>query len=290
MFFKHISKDTGISSFYYSYNGSIGADSYSYEIRPEEGQYVLTVYEMQHDNYGELTGPVQDTILNSIEQLCVEMEIRKWDGFNKSDPHALDGDGFSLKVIYKDGSEVSAHGSNSYPKGYHDFRKRLRDILKNDRDMLFETKRQEFIAAGLTGDPTSAMINFMGRGRSGSDKYEALIYREPVRDYNVNIRVKSVSGDIWDEGEYSFYGVSESTDRFFAGLKEIVDRLNIISWMDYDKAAADYNNEEWFQIDIGYEDGSISAMGTEHPDNYDEFRREVLALLKELSETVGGDE
>ncbi|SCW43356.1 hypothetical protein SAMN02910456_01098 [Ruminococcaceae bacterium YRB3002] len=272
----------GIVKFYYGYHGSIGGDSYHYDIRFENGVIKLSIEEMLHREYGELEGEISRETLTALEEICSRFDVRRWNGFNRSDPNVLDGDGFSLDIEYSDGKKISAHGSNSFPAHYREFKKALDEAVKNDRDRLFEAKRQEFIGAGVTGDPTFAMINFMQRGASGSDKYEILISTPEVRENNVDVRVKSVSGEIWPAGEHRWYAAVPDVAGFFGELGEIVRRLDIIRWKDYDRAAEDYNNEEWFQISISYVDGSISAMGTEHPEGYDEFRREVLKLVKDL--------
>ena len=49
-----------------------------------------------------------------------------------------------------------------------------------------------------------------------------------------------------------------------------------MKWYNWDKAAEDYNNAEWFQLSFSFEEGNMNAMGTEYPENYDEFRSEVL--------------
>ena len=70
-----------------------------------------------------------------------------------------------------------------------------------------------------------------------------------------------------------------------------------MQWYGWEKAAEDYNNEEWFQVNFSYEGGDINAHGTLHPANYDAFREELIRLIKEelsdrglLSENEGANE
>jgi hypothetical protein len=77
------------------------------------------------------------------------------------------------------------------------------------------------------------------------------------------------------------------SDINWQGVAALVRKYDLVKWMDYDRAAEDYNNCEWFQIELGFEQGHISAMGTLHPDNYDNFRRDFLTILREAVERHG---
>ena len=268
-----------MTRFYYSYIGSIGGGTYHYELTGN----TLRIEEMEHSDYGELEGTVSDAFAKGINDLISEHNLMSWNGFDGVDSEVLDGDGFSLTIELEDGSKITAHGSNSYPPGYRDFKKDIDSFMRPERDRIFETKRQELIAQGVTGDPTDVMIDFIQKGRSGSDKYEIFITKPGVGDNNVDVRVKSVSGEIWPVGEHKYYTQRE-TSEFLHDIGKIVSELNIITWRDFDKAAEDYNNEEWFQLAIGYGDGSIRAMGTVHPADYDEFRSRVLTTTRAFCE------
>ena len=56
--------------------------------------------------------------------------LRNWDGFNESDPNALDGEIISFEAILTDGSKISGHGSNAYPKNYRVFLDCLEEVLE----------------------------------------------------------------------------------------------------------------------------------------------------------------
>lgn len=62
-------------------------------------------------------------------------------------------------------------------------------------------------------------------------------------------------------------------------MQSIVRKYDITTWNGWDRTAENYNECEWFQMELGYESGkSISAMGTLHPENYDAVRNELLKL------------
>ena len=85
--------------------------------------------------------------------------------------------------------------------------------------------------------------------------------------------------------EYSLSVPDEEID--FDSMKKIIEDLNIIDWDDYDKAAEDIYNTEWFQISFNFDDGvRINASGTGHPEHYDEFRDAFLKWLVEATKKV----
>lgn len=60
-------------------------------------------------------------LLSVMSGIIDSHNVRKWDGFSKTNPHVLDGEGFSLELSYSDGKTVRAYGNNSYPDGYRAF-------------------------------------------------------------------------------------------------------------------------------------------------------------------------
>ncbi|MBQ9544087.1 MAG: hypothetical protein IJV00_03040, partial [Clostridia bacterium] len=115
-------------------------------------------------------------------------------------------------------------------------------------------------------------------------EYHVLFAKSDVRSSNFELKVKSRSGEFFDEGEISYYtSVPDEVIRLDA-FGEIIRKHGVINWLDFDKAAKDYNNSEWFQISVSYADGRINARGTEHPENYDAFRKDFLALVAEVTE------
>ena len=49
-----------------------------------------------------------------------KLGVASWDGFSESDPNVMDGSSFSLEIELADGKRITAHGTNAYPKGFHD--------------------------------------------------------------------------------------------------------------------------------------------------------------------------
>ena len=274
---------SGAVAFYYSYDGTIGGNNYSYDVRREEDGRVFFTYEsMEYPDYGEMRREVDGAFLESLNALYMEHNLCRWDGYSKYNPNIDDGDGFSVRFSFADGASMSAHGSNCYPDGYREFSAAMHALTDPVTAEMLEEKRQEMIGRGFDGTVDFLMVTFFQRGTSGSDKYEFLISREGVRSPNYDARIYSESGEFLPEGDYRVY--REVPDEYigFDEIQELADRYRLIEWYNYDKAAEDYNNSEWFQIEFGFTgDSRLSAMGTEPPPHYEEFRHDFLKLMTE---------
>ena len=66
----------------------------------------------------ESTADGDELLYRSVAGLLTECNIKKWDGFNKSNLHVLDGKMFTFTATLADGSRIYATGSNSFPDGY----------------------------------------------------------------------------------------------------------------------------------------------------------------------------
>ena len=270
---------SGIVRFSYSYNGSLGGNSYTYKIAARTRPVRMKLEHMLYPEYGEPEGEVGDDFLKLLEGLCRRCGIASWNGFNKYNKYVCDGSGFSLSIQYADGKVLTAHGSNSFPKGYREFKNALDALFDPEVEKIHGRERQKIIDRGLEGALDSMLVTFIQKGRSGSDRYEALITKKGVRSNNFDVKIKSVSGEFLPAGEYRIYKEVEDEDIDFPAFEEIVRRHGLIRWFNYDKAAEDYNNSEWFQLSLGFENEHLNAHGTEHPEGYDGFRKEFLELL-----------
>lgn len=280
---------SGVDTFYYAYHGSIGGDSYSYSVTEEDGKHYFVYESMLHPDYGELTKEVDDAFLDQVTKLYKECHLATWDGYDETNEYVLDGDGFSLSISFRDGQSLQAYGSNSEPDGYRDFCEKMQALFSPLKQEVMEIKRQEKIAEGLPGELTFMMVDFRQRGASGSDKYEAFITMPGVREKNFDVRITSESGDLLPEGTYQYYESVPADQIDFAGVKALIQKYNLVTWYNYDETDEDYMNKEWFQISFGFDDGkSLNAMGTKHPENYEEFRREFLELLISMCSQLEG--
>ena len=271
---------SGIVSFRYSFDGTIGGNNYSYDVTVKDGVATLTYESMQFHDYGEMTCELPAGFMAQLEGLYKAHRLARWDGFSKYNSWVSDGEGFSLSIRFADGTSMSASGSNSFPKGYRDVKAALDALFAPYVEQMLEAMRQEKIAEGIHGELTFVMITFIQKGTSGSDEYHVLLSREGVRTYNFDVRVKSRSGEFLPVGDYTVYRSVPTEVNEFPVLQAMVEEHGLIAWYNWDKAAEDYSNAEWFQIDLGFgSEMSLSAMGTEHPEGYDAFRRAFLTWL-----------
>ena len=284
---KAVDNESGVNTFFYSYNGSIGGDSYSYSVVEKDGKHYLEYESMLYGDYDTLTMELDEAFLDQLTALYKEHRLAEWDGYNKYATHVMDGDGFSLNISFGDGASMSAHGSNCYPERYGEFCQQMEALFAPLRDELLEEARQQKIEEGFPGNLDFILAVFKQKGASGSDSYDILISEPGVREKNFDVEILSESGEFLEPGSYRFYTAMDAALIDFAGVQELINKYDLIQWYNYDEAAEDYNNSEWFQISFGFDDGkTLNACGTKHPENYDAFRKEFLELVVKMTENA----
>ena len=280
---------SGLKSFSYSYSGTIGGNDYIYNVSEEDGKVTFEYTSMEYTGNDPYSMEVDHKVLDDLYQLYLDQRIAEWNGYTKYATNVLDGDGFSLMMEFGDGDRFFASGSNAYPERYFDFCSKMEEILKPYAEEVKDARRHAKISEGLKGDLSSFMVTFKQQGRSGSDSYEFFILHEGIRDKNFDVQITSDSGEFFDKGTYNYYSNLPNEAIDFDGIKKLIEKYNVLEWYDYDEAAEDYMNSEWFQVSFGFENTSINAMGTEHPEHYDEFRKEFLELMVDMIEKAEKD-
>ena len=279
---KAVRNESGIASFSYSYGGSIGGDSWSVEIeRQGNGDNTITYNAMEYGDLGELKMTAGSELMQELERIYAEHKLYRWEGYSKTDTGVLDGSGFSLFISFNDGSDMSASGDNVWPEGYNAFITDLVQVLAPYLSGMIKDAQQEKIDAGVSGSLDFVMLNFMQHGDSGSDKYEVLIIRPHGSGSrkSFDVQIYSESGDFIEPGKYNYYYDLPADELALEEFAALFEKYDLIKWYGWDETAEDYNNAEWFQLSFSFESGEMQAMGTAHPENYDEFRQEALWLL-----------
>ncbi len=278
---KAVDNESGIMGFSFSYSNM--RSGYEYKVKNENGVLRFIYEDREYNDYGEMKLDCDESITKELENLYKTCRLAEWDGFDKYNSKALDGDSFSVKIEFADGGKMSANGSNAKPDGYSEFYEKLEKIMIPYRDRVLEIKHREKVEKGLTGEPSSILVNFTQKGSSGRDSYNLLIQKESIRENNFSVEVKSDSGEFFPKGEYNTVMHVPDADIDFDAVRKMAEEYSLLEWDGFDKAAEDYNNSEWFQIGLSFSDGDsttrISACGTEHPENYDEFRKVFLTWL-----------
>ena len=97
--------------------------------------HLLQFWDSSLDDYAEqrfdeVSVEGGEELTKQILDLLNEYDISSWDGFYESDDNVCDGGGFSFSLILGDQTEISAGGSNAYPKGYTGFKNSLYELIK----------------------------------------------------------------------------------------------------------------------------------------------------------------
>ncbi|MDO4531443.1 MAG: hypothetical protein Q4C06_05630 [Bacillota bacterium] len=107
-----------ITSFSYYHTGSSTDEIYHYTFTREDGG--IHLYAELNCGWRVLDVMVEDAVMEELEEIAYTHQIEGWNGFQETDSMAQDGYSFTLDVLYADGTEVSAHGSNAFPQSYMD--------------------------------------------------------------------------------------------------------------------------------------------------------------------------
>ncbi|MBO4298371.1 MAG: hypothetical protein J5998_06200 [Clostridia bacterium] len=97
--------------------------------------------------------PIDAAWVRRIQRVIEEYDMISWDGFDKSNPYVLDGEGFRLAFAFDDGSTVSASGENAFPTGYFDAMNSLDEIMEQEK-MSYLAGTYRYEGEGFGGDFT----------------------------------------------------------------------------------------------------------------------------------------
>jgi len=73
---------------------------------------------------------VDEPVLEQLGEIADKYQLNKWDGFDKSNQHVMDGNQFSLSVTLTDGKTISAHGNNRFPDGFGDAKQEICELFE----------------------------------------------------------------------------------------------------------------------------------------------------------------
>ncbi|MGN0388463.1 MAG: hypothetical protein ACI4ER_06575 [Suilimivivens sp.] len=257
-----------ITAFSFSHSGMSMDQCYSYTVT-KEGDGVRFQAELSAGNT-EVDVIIDEPVLAQLSEIADTYEIKKWDGFHKTNSMVLDGDGFGLSVTYADGSSISAGGSNSFPKGYGE--------AAGEITSLFDGLVKEYgnlYPKTLSSDELDFVM--ISLSLSVTKKCSVMAYH--ASDGRVKISINISGYEEFDlEENYAFTGYCDTFP--FEEIQAVIRKYDVPTWNGWDKTAENYSECEWFQIEFGYaSDESISAMGTLYPENYEEARQEILSIL-----------
>ena len=109
---------------------------HEYEIICNGTQSIVSLYNVyfcEHEDEREL---LEQKTIDSNEVLSIlnKCNIISWNGFYGKNPkNILDGYMFNFTACVNEDLKISAHGSNNYPRHYHDFKDEINNILNNKK-------------------------------------------------------------------------------------------------------------------------------------------------------------
>lgn len=270
-------RDAHITSFSYHFDGTIGGNSHTYEVKVKDGVATILVRDMRHHDYDDMTDTIDMSLVDSLAALCAKHDVLRWDGYDKYNRHIHDGHGFSLSVRYDDGKNMSAHGMNMSPSGFWDFDEELHELFAPLCEQLCAKALAEKKARGVKGNVKFILANFSNHGVG--DEYSVMLSPAEIRDYNFDVKIISRTGEFFPKGEYRYVSPIPDEAIDWKAFTKLAQKHHLVEWMDWEKSAENYNECEWFQIGWSFEEGHINAMGTLHPEGYEAFRKDFLKLL-----------
>ena len=278
--------ESKITRFTYRYNGSIGGNNYSYDIKFNNGKYNLEIYMMEHNDYGTISMEIDKELINKVYELYKKHKIYQWNGYSKTAKDVCDGDGFTMYIDFENKENFKADGYNAYPNGYRFFKKDLDDLFLPYVDKFKELGRKNKIEKGVEGELKSVYFYIKQYGIFGDDDLKIVIrYDSWQKLFVIETAIKSIAEKYEkykDKKYYKLPAEAINTEIF----NDLVKKYNIIQWTDFYAEPIDSNNREWFQIMLNYEVGDIKAVGSQQPQNYFEFKEEFLekffVLLEDL--------
>ncbi|MCF0230034.1 MAG: hypothetical protein HUJ76_10140 [Parasporobacterium sp.] len=288
---KSVSDET-ITRFSFICFESFGYGSYSYEIDTSEDVPMFYYSAFDYTGWSDsrndyLKCEVDEKFLDDLNSFCREENVSEFDGFDGSNPDVLDGGGFSLGIYYDDGTYVYASGRNSYPEWYSGFRDKLCELFAPLEEKVIKEYIDSKRNINITGDLDDITISIVQHGDSGYNEYFFSVYENTGGtgnnlEYRINSRIEE---EFPADSSYIHYSHEEDVSPVLDRFREIFDRYDLKTWNCYDETAEDYDNCEWFEFHFGFtSDQYVSAMGTEHPENYDSVRKEIMEVIKDTVE------
>ena len=125
-------KDLRNLKFHYTSGYAIYAYT-NYEINYDD-KYTITIKPYGIPDEEAKTYDISEEEIEKILEILNKYDVKKWDGFRKSDKNVLDGDSFSFSARFEDGTSISASGYVSYPTNYSNVKKELIEIFNNGRE------------------------------------------------------------------------------------------------------------------------------------------------------------
>ena len=118
--------DTGFNSVRFECMGETEDDTYSVFLAQSDEGYEMVWYDAMGDPIIEVG--ISASEWNDAMKLISDCNVRDWDGFDEFDESSVSG--FSFEAEDEEGNIIWAQGAGSFPEGYDDFEKGIREVFK----------------------------------------------------------------------------------------------------------------------------------------------------------------
>lgn len=119
-----------LKSFHFSYStGTMSNSSVSYDLSYKDGVYTASV---KPDGVAEEDASVyivDEAFVSKLEAALQENHVERWNGFQKSNPNVMDGNGFSFSYYTMDLEGCSASGYMSWPGNYGEVKAAIEGVF-----------------------------------------------------------------------------------------------------------------------------------------------------------------
>lgn len=160
---------------------------------------------------------VDEPVLEQLGEIAGKYRLDRWDGFDKTDKHVMDGNSFTLSVILADGKTISAHGNNRFPDGYSDAKQEICTLFEDlidkysnqDSTTCYNTildSNYELIMGGADAYDYREGTSGIGEVIMNSDEIAANTIGYTLLDVNHDGVVELIIGAISEEKEGKYYG------------------------------------------------------------------------------------
>ncbi|MBQ7725692.1 MAG: hypothetical protein IJT66_00955 [Clostridia bacterium] len=134
---------SGISDFYYYFDGTVGGNNFHYRVTEKDNRVLFAYRFMEFPDLKETQMAVDRDVLEQLNQLYLRYRLAAWNGFSKYHQHVCDGSAFSLQITFRDGAVLCADGRNVFPPRYHEFCAAMKALLDPLRDALLNAAKDQ---------------------------------------------------------------------------------------------------------------------------------------------------
>ncbi len=106
-----------------------GRETFSAELDGETGKVTLSYKASGQSEDDALREEADQSFMEELAAIMRKHGADRWNGFSGNDSWVMDGSSFGLTVLAGGDIAVSASGRESWPEGFHDFRRDIRELF-----------------------------------------------------------------------------------------------------------------------------------------------------------------